>query len=955
MRLYRRQRFPKPARLLLMLAFFLLPPSFLWSAGQGEAIPLNPEVRTGILSNGLRYYVQKNSQPREQAILRLGVNAGSLLEDEDQLGMAHFLEHMAFNGTREYKANDIIRILQDMGMQFGPDINAHTAFDETVYKLAIPLDKKENLDTGLNILEQWAFHMTLTTKDIEEERGVILEEWRRGLGAGQRMMNRAYPDIMYKSLYGERLPIGTKESIEGSSPEAIRRYYRDWYRPELMSISAVGDFDPDVMVQKIRRRFSPYKNPPRPRERQEADVPEHEQTIFSCQSDPEATWTAAVIFNKLPRKELLFQKDYREKLIQNLYSQMFNNRLIEIQNSPDPPFSFAAVGFNEMTRDKGFHTMTVVSPEGELKRGFKAILTEAKRIKDHGFTAQELERAKKELRAGMLDAYNNRNNRESAELADLYVYRYLEGNPAPGMEYRWALFNKEIDAIPLKEIQKAARTWLTSRNRVVYTMSPEKPDLPPVSEAGLARIMDQVKGEKTEPPAIRERAAHLMDESQKPLPGKITGIQKFEEIGVEEWTLSNGARVWLKKTDFKENEILFSAMAPGGTSLAEDEDYLSASFSAEVVNQSGAGGFSELDLEQILAGSTAFLQPRMGELSSGTSGRSSREDLETLLQLNYLYFTEPGLDKPVWKNYMDRMEAELKNRDASPMTRYSDLVTKLLYQDNFRTRPLTVERLKGIHADRAFAFYRERFADASGYTFFFTGNFDRKELRSLTETYLASLPAKGLKEEWKDRGLRYPKGIITESLKSGREPLSHISLIYPGTWTWSPVETQILSAVADSLQIVITEEIREKSSGAYSPGVSVRAAKVPFQDYCYVLSFSCDPRRARDLLAQVKAVIRELKTGKIEGRIIEDVIKARSLQLKEQSRRNGFWQARMERAAFLKLPPEEIQGRNDLAGNYDQEVFRDRLKRYFHEENRLEIILYPEDGKTGSPEAASKP
>ncbi|MDC7233007.1 MAG: insulinase family protein [Spirochaetales bacterium] len=924
--------------ILILLLLFILQP-FLWSEGRTDRIPENPELISGTLENGMKYYIQKNDTPRERAILRLVVNAGSLIEDPDQLGMAHFLEHMAFNGTAEYEENDLVRFLQSIGMQFGPDINAHTSFDETVYKLMIPLDKPENLSTGLNILEQWAFHMNLTTRDIEEERGIIHEEWRRGLGASRRMMDKAYPQIMYKSLYGERLPIGTEESILNSTPESIRRYYKDWYRPDLMAIVAVGDFDPAAMEKDIISRFSKYRNPERPRERCEPDVPDHSETVFTIQSDPEATFTAAIVFNKFNRETPSVKEDYRDELMEVLYLTLFNNRLQDLENSPEPPFTNAYADFNNLTRPKRFHTMTVVTAEGALYEGYEAVLTEAKRIQDHGFTADELSRARKELTSYMFTTWNNRNNRESVEIASEYVDHYLNGTPAPGVEYLWDVFNEYIETISLEDLHSKAKLWLRESDRVIYTMAPGGDGQKEIDPVRLSGINYKISQTLTEAPEERVVNNNLLEE--EPAAGSIVEKRVLAEAEAEEWILSNGVKVVLKKTDFKENEVLFSSMSPGGISLAEDENYLSASFASEVIQRSGIGRFSRLDLERALAGSTASLKPVISEMSSGTRGNSTREDLETLFQLNYLYFTAPRLDRDSWNSYRTRMENNLKNRDSSPMTRYSDLLIKLLYQDNLRSRPLTAEALGEIDEDWALDFYRQRYADASGFTFFITGSYEEEQITPLVEKYIASLPAFGGGESWVDRGLRYPEGIIRESLSSGQDPVSYVTMIYPGEWEWSNRETQLIQAVADSLQMVITEEVREKAAGTYSPSVSVTPAKVPFEDYYFMISFSCDPGRTEELTQLVRSVINELKTGEVEERFINDVIKARTVLLEDQLRKNSYWLSRMERSYFLELPREDIPPRNELEGYYSTELFQDRMNRYFSDEDNLEVILYP--------------
>jgi zinc protease len=908
--------------------------------GQRDRVPLDPAVRTGRLENGLTYYVRHNESPSDRAILRLAVNAGSLMEDEDQLGMAHFLEHMAFNGTDEFAENELVRFLQGIGMQFGPDINAHTSFDETVYKLMIPLDQEGNLDTGLDILEQWAFHMSLTGEDIEEERGIIHEEWRRGLGASRRMMDAAYPDIMYKSLYGERLPIGTERSILESTPDAIRRFYRDWYRPDLMAVVAVGDFDPEDVERRIIERFSGYRNPPRSRERTEAEVPSHRETVYTNQSDPETTWTAAVIFNKFDSPEIRDREDYRDELMEDLYLTMFNNRLTDIQNSEDPPFSYAYVDFSDLTRDKRFHNMTVVTPEGELYRGYESILTEARRILDHGFTPGELERARKEFYAYMFSIYNNRNRQESVELAEGYVDHYLDGKPAPGMDYLWEVFNDYIETIGLDEIQKKADRWLGDANRVVYTMSPENEETDPIDPIRLSGINYRIGETPTEAPAEEKQVSSLM--SELPAEGEILSRRRLEEADAEEWILSNGAKMVLKRTEFKENEILFSAMAPGGLSLAEDDEYISASFATETVKQGGVGSFSKLDLDRVLAGSTVSLEPYLNDLAGGMRGDSSREDLETLLQLNYLSFTQPRLDMPVWNSFIRRYASQLENRDSNPMTRYSDMLIETLYQDHLRSRPITADTLTQVDPEKAFSFYRERFSGAAGFTFFITGSYDEEETETLIKRYLASLPSGEKGEGWKDRGRRYPTGRISRSLESGREPLSYVSLIYPGTWTWSPLETQVIQGIADALQMVVTEEIREKAAGTYSPSVSINAAKIPFENYFYMISFSCDPERTVELITLVDEILQNIKDKGIEERFIRDTIKARGVYLEEQQERNGFWKARLERRYLLDLPDEQVIARNDLEGYFTVDMFQDRVRRYFNSENRMELILYPE-------------
>ncbi len=925
-----------------VLFLLFLTPFLLFANGTGDIIPLDNEVRTGTLQNGLQFYVRENSTPSDRAYLRLVINAGSTQEDDDQKGMAHFLEHMAFNGTARFEKNDLVKYLQGIGMQFGPDINAHTSFDETVYKLMIPLDNPGNLEKGLEILEEWAFHMTLDDRDIEEERGVILEERRTGLGASRRMMDAAYPDIMFNSLYAERLPIGTEESIKTSTPDAIRRFYRDWYRPELMAVVAVGDFDGTRVEEMIRSRFDKYRNPPIPRERTEAEVPFHRETIFSIQEDEESTWTAAILFNKFPAETVRTGEDYRREIVKELYIRIFNNRLTELLDQPEPPFTYAYADFSSLTRKMDFHTMTVLSADNSLYKAYETILREEKRLKDHGITSSELERAEKELTTEFKSAYDNRNDSDSAEIVAGYVSYFLDGDPAPGIAFEWELFQRYLPEITAEEILQSARHWLSDQNRVVYTMAPDRKDIEPIDPVELSRINVMVENSPTEAPEEKVLSENLMEEP--PLPGEISARSYFEIPDVYEWTLSNGSRVVLKQTDFKDNEILFSAMAPGGLTLAEDEEYISAKFAADAIIQGGAGNHSKRDIEKILAGANIALQPQINTLTSGFSGSTSREDLEKLLQLTYLYFTAPGIDDDLWTSYSTRVKNNLANRDSNPMNQYSDLITSVMYQDHFRSRPLTASMMDEVDLEKAYDFYNRIFDSATDYTFFFTGSISPEELEEYIKTYLASLPGTGEKEKtWIDRGLRYPSGIIEKSLEKGKEPLSYVTMIYTGTWEWSDKETEIFQALADSMDMILNERLREQAGGTYSPGVGAYPSRIPYEDYSFVISFSCDPARTEELVDLVKGIVEDLKTETPDQRFTEDVIKSRRVYIEEQMQQNSIWLNRLKRNYLLQMPKESIVPADYLSGEYSPQVFQDRIRRYLDPENYIEILLYPEN------------
>ncbi len=910
----------------------------LGGVGAQERIPLEPGVVYGRLENGMRYYIQENSTPKNKVELRLVVNTGSILEGEDQQGMAHFLEHMAFNGTQGYAKNDIVRYMQSIGMQFGPDINAYTSFDETVYKLSVPLEKDEYLEKGLDILEQWAFYITLADEDIEEERGVVLEEWRASLGANERMLRAAYPDIMWGSPYGYRFPIGTEKSIRGSSPESIRRFYKDWYRPELMALIVVGDIEAPSMEEEIERRFGSYQNPLLSRERVEYPLPSHDETIYSVQSDPETTWTAATIINKGPRKYVRYREELRESFAEELYVLMFNKRLRDLAEGVAPPFIQAYVALGSSSRTTSGHSLTVLTGQNNFLQGYEALLIEEKRVLDYGFNPGELREAKERLRVSLQESYANRKNRESSALGRDYIRRYLEGVPNPGPTYIWEAFQDYEGSITLEDINSVAQTWLVEESRVVYAMFPEESR---PADGALEAVAEGVKILTLEPLEDLPMDQSLM--TDLPQEGKVVERIPLGVAGVEEWVLSNGARLYIKKTDFKEDEVLFSTLGPGGYSLVGEETYYSTRLASSLVEAGGVGGYSATELERLLAGSTAQLAPLFSDLSSATRGSSTWADLETLLQLNYLYFTDPNYAPENWSAYLERLAQSLEGRELNPYTQYSDLLVKILYQDHPRKKPLTAEMVRSVDLDEAYRFYQDRFRRSENFSFFLVGSLEEEELLPLVETYLASLPSGGGKEAWVDRGVLLKESRAEESITAGREPQSYVSMIYTGAWEWSPEETQIILAVADSLQMVMVDEIREKAAGAYSPAVYVDPSRIPQEQYYFVISFSCDPQRVEELQDLVKETIGKLQAGEFDDRIIADVIKAKALYLKERAEKNNYWLGRLERRFLLELPKEDILEENYLIDSYSREVFQERLKRYLREDSSIEVTLYPED------------
>ena len=684
-------------------------------------LSVDPKLRHGVLSNGVRFYIRVNEKPEQRAELRLAVNAGSMQEDEDQLGLAHFVEHMAFNGTANFQKQELVDYLEGIGMKFGPDINAYTSFDETVYMLQVPTDDEETVQTAFQILEDWAHNVSLEGEEIDKERGVVVEEWRLGRGADARIRDKQFPVLFKGSRYADRLPIGEKSILEKTPYEALRRFYRDWYRPDLMAVVAVGDFDPDEIEALIRKHFEPLQAPSDERSRELYPVPGHEETLYAITTDPEATSTSVGVYYKLDKRGSGTVGDYRRSIAEELYHSMVNSRLNEIRQQAEPPFIFAFSTSAGFVRSRDIYLQAAGVQEGEVDSGLAALLAEIERVDRFGFTQTELDRTKTELLRQYEQAYAERDKRRSGTYAGEYVRVFLEDEPTPGIERELELVRDLLPTIDLEELNQLASDWITESNRVVLVSAPEKSGASPTTEEQLASIFQAVEAGQLVPYVDRVRDTPLIATSPKA--GVVTSEAKIEEIGVTEWTLANGARVILKPTDFKNDQVLISAYSPGGTSLATDAQFPSASFATTLIGEGGLGEFDLVELEKALAGKIAGIDAYISELEEGIEGGASPQDLETMFQLLYLTFTAPRSDPDAYQSFMARIRSFVENRSSRPEAVFGDEILVRRYDNHPRRQPLTLDYLELIRLDTAYDHYEDRFADASDFTFLMVGNF----------------------------------------------------------------------------------------------------------------------------------------------------------------------------------------------------------------------------------------
>ena len=917
-----------------------------------DPMPVGPGVTVGQFENGLQYYIRENSEPANRAEFSLVVKVGSVVEDEDQLGLAHFLEHMAFNGTDNFEKQELIDFMESIGMRMGADLNAGTSFDETRYMLQIPTDSPEVMANTFQILEDWAHGLTLDPEEIDKERGVIIEEWRLRRGAAARIQDEQFPVLLRDSRYAERSPIGTVESLETFEHEALRRFYRDWYRPDLMGVIAVGDFDGAEVEALLIEHFEGISAPENPRERIEYSVPDHDETLFTIATDEELTSTSVAVYHMLALDEQETIGGYRQQLVEGLYNGMLNLRLSEIARNPNPPFLGAGSSKGSLVRSKGAYLLSASVPEDGIERGLEVVFTEAERVARFGFTASELERQKIDVLRGIERSYTDRANRRSASYAAEYSRAFLDDEPIPGIEYEFELYKRFIPEITLTEVNQIGSEWIRPQNRVVVVTGPEKEDLDMPSEEALLAVLAGVAD--MEITAYEETVIDQPLLAEIPEGSTVVGTREFAD-DIVEWELGNGVRVALKPTDFREDQVLFQGFSPGGTSLASDEEWIPASSATALIQGGGLGPFNTTDLRRVLTGKVASARPFISSFEEGVTGSGSPQDLETMFQLIYMTFTAPRADPEYFEVFNTRNRAGLQNRDASPAVAFNDAINRIMTQDALRSRPVTVETLDHTDLDGSLAFYQDRFEDASDFTFIFVGNIDLDVMRPLVERYLGGLPSTNRVETWRDLGERPPRGVIEEIVRKGLEPQSQTRLFFTGSIDYGDRSQRLGIAVMTSvLQTRLREVLREELGGTYSVSVGSSFSWRPAGQYRLSISFGSDPERADELLAAVYEEIDRLKSSPPDEAEVNDVLEAQRRAWETNQESNSWWLSVLDgRYRYLldqsdgRYPSGDVLLETLPTYGADLDALtppriQELARRYFDQDNRVRVTLLPE-------------
>jgi zinc protease len=909
-----------------------------------DKIPFSPRLKLGTLPNGLTYYIQKNSLPAKKVELRLVVKAGSILEDDDQQGLAHFTEHMAFNGSTHFKGNELVSFLQSIGIKFGADLNAYTSFDETVYILPVPTDKKGNLDKAFTVLEDWAGGLSFEGAEIDKERGVVLEESRLHKGAGDRMSKLTLPKILSGSRYAERLPIGRDEVLKAFKYDAVKRFYADWYRPDLMAVVVVGDVEPAEAERLVRAHFSKLKNPAHERPRLYATVPQRSASEGLVVTDKETTNNSINILytRSVDEPETTLGK-YRQGLLNNLLNTMLSQRLQELAQTANPPFVGAASGINPLVRGyREFSAYAVIGKAGQ-NAAIKTLVEENERAAQYGFTATELDRAVKNLLRNLERANSERDKTESSAHAAEMIRNFLVQEPVPGIENELLYAKEFLPAIKPEEITAMVKKLVAGNgNKLVIYQGTGQGDFVPLTNAQVLAAVTGAASNTVNAYQDKAVASALME--QPPAGGKIVAEKVNVALGLTELTLSNGIKVMLKSTDFKNDQVMMSATRDGGKSLFADADFYNGQMAAQLMVGMGVKSFTPTDLGKVLAGKSVSATPVLRDLGEGFSGQSGSADIEAMLQLTYLYFTAPRKDEVLFQSAIGKMGDAVKNLMANPEIAFSDATLKYLYADHpHRPHVPTRADVDNIKLDRMVELYKQRFSSAKGFTFFFVGSFDMDKMKPLVATYLGSLPTADVPTAFKDVEPRVVKGVIKKIEHVGTEQKSNIALVFTGDVTYSSDAQMRLQALVEVLNIKLTERLREELGAVYSPRIIGQMSKNPYGHYAISIGLPCAPENVDKL---IKATIEEVQKIRDEGARLADLNKVKENWIKnyrEGMKTNTYWVRGLQLALELQQDPERMLSYESRVDALQVAELQGAAKTYFNMDNYLQVVLYPVD------------
>ncbi|MFO0321502.1 MAG: M16 family metallopeptidase [Bacteroidota bacterium] len=908
-----------------------------------DVLSLDSKVKYGTLPNGMKYYIQHNSKPEKRAELRLAVNSGATMENDDQQGLAHFVEHMAFNGSKNFKKNDLVNYLEGIGTKFGADLNAYTSFDETVYMLQIPTDKDDIYKKAFVVLEDWAHNLSFDSTEVEKERGVVLEEWRLGQGAFERMNRKTFPLIFKDSRYANRLPIGKPEILKGCKQSVIRQYYYDWYRPDLQAVIVVGDIDVDATEKLIKEQFGKIPVVKNPKPITVWPIPDQKGFRSIVVSDKESPYNIIQLNYLQPPSQLKTYGDYREHLKHQLFNGIITDRLSELTKKPDAPFIYAGSGFNQLLRNKNAYSTFALFANGKTEKALEAVVTENERVKRYGFTASEFERKKKQILIDVQNLFLEKDKTDSRQIIGELVQNFLVGDAVPGIEKEFEYIKNLLPSITLEEVNVLAKKWISNKgdNALAILMMAEKEGNKILSEQEVIKLFN--KAESTS--EIKTYEDKVVSEpliSKKPIGQKVAKTQD-KGYGIAEWTLGNGVRVLLKPTDFKDDEILLSAYSWGGTNLYSDKEFRNANYSNSVQSQMGYGPFDAVSLDKYLQDKKASAYFGVGDITENIDGSSNKKDLETLLQLVYAAFTVPRKDSAGFNAFIQLQRGFIQNRSADPNQVFQDSVRNIMSGYNSRAKVETEKDLNEVNITRCYDIFKERFSDPSDFVFTFVGSFNLDSIKPLIETYIGGISSVTKHETIKDIGIKSPEGKLSKTIVKGKNPRSTVQLIWTGNFEYNRNNRNNVRALGNLLNITLRENLREDKGGVYGVSIYPQAEKFPKANYKYICGFSCAPDNVERLIAASKEEIENVKKNGCSeinlGKIKETLLKERETQLKE----NNFWLSFISNSDMYHENVSDIDQYNAWVNGLKSDDFKNLANTYFNDKEFKRFVLNPEN------------
>lgn len=886
----------------LGFAVIMLCGSFQLASAQMQMppIPVDKDVRIGHLDNGLTYYIRHNALPEHRVEFHIAQKVGSILEEPQQRGLAHFLEHMAFNGTKNFPGDEkglgIVQWCETKGIKFGVNLNAYTSVDQTVYRISnVPTDDQSVVDSCLLILHDWSNAVLLSDKEIDKERGVIHEEWRSRNSGIMRLYTEAQAVMYPGDKYADCMPIGSIDVIDNFPYQAIRDYYAKWYRPDLQGIIIVGDIDVDQMEAKIKSVFADVKKPVNPAERVYYPVADNQEPLVYIGKDKEIDDpTIEIYFKQDPTPDSI--KGNMAYLLQqymlSMTTSMLNSRLNELRQSANPPFIYAGCYYGNyfLAQTKDAFTLSISSKAEGINEALKAGLTELERVRRYGFTESEYERARANYLQRLESAYNEREKTKNDSYVNEYINHFLMAEPIPGIEFEYTTMNQIAPNIPVMAINQAIQQGglLPDNNQVVFIAAPEKEGIVCPTKEEVISQLKGMKDLKVEAYVDKVSNEPLMKEAPKG--GKIVSENTNAIYGTTELTLSNGVKVYIKKTDFKADEIQMKGVSLGGTSLFPDNDKLEMSYLNSVIQAGGLGNFSKVDLTKMLAGKKVSVNAAVGANTEGITGSCSPKDFETMMQLTYLSFTAPRKDMDAFASLKSRIKAQLESAESNPLSSINDTIQKMMYGYHPRYFSMKPEMVDQINYDRIIEMYKDRFADASDFRFFLVGNVDIEKVKPLIEQYLGALPSTGRKETFRDNHMDIAKGMLENTYaKEQQTPMATVFMLYSGKCKYDLKDNLLMSFLTQALDMVYTEEVREKEGGTYGVSSYGQLSKHPNEKFMLQIVYQTDPAKKDHLNGIIDAQMKKMAS---EGPTEEHLQKIKEYMLKkykDNQKENGYW------------------------------------------------------------------